>query len=90
MKTESVTIHLSPEIAHMISREVSSGEFASSDEVVLAALEEWVQYRQMDEAMIADIAAGVQEGLADIESGRLFTSEEVFAELRKRLTASGS
>ncbi len=88
--TENITISLPSDIVRSVEGAVAAGEFTSSDAVLLAALQEWQENRQMDEALIARIAAGVQEGLDDIESGRLYTSEEVFAELKERLISSDS
>lgn len=67
---------------------IRSGQYTSFDEVVRAALREstdgWIDQEIDLDDLSPETRAAVEEGLADIEAGRVHDAEEVFAELRER------
>jgi Arc/MetJ-type ribon-helix-helix transcriptional regulator len=65
-----------PELDRLIQEELATGEYASADDVLLAALQ---ALRERDEAV-----AGIQAGLADLDSGRVRPLDSVDAELRRK------
>ncbi len=67
---------------------IRSGKFTSFDELVLAAIREtgdgWIDQEADLDDLTPKGRATVEEGLADIDAGRVRDAEEVFAELRER------
>ena len=50
---------------------VQAGEYASSSEIVRAALRDWRHKRALQDQELGELRAQVQEGLADIAAGRV-------------------
>jgi putative addiction module CopG family antidote len=67
---------LSPDVWNEIQRQISSGSYASPDEVVRVAL---AALRSRDEEFVA-----IQEGIDDMEAGRLRPFHEFDREFRQR------
>jgi putative addiction module CopG family antidote len=65
-----------PEIAEPVRRRVTSGQFLSEDEVLKAAL------RLLDER--DEELSAIQEGLADLEAGRVSSLADVDTRLRAK------
>jgi len=65
-----------PELGRLVEDKMATGEYASTDDLLLEAMRALVD---RDEAM-----AGIREGIDDMESGRTRPLEEVDAELRKK------
>lgn len=60
---ETISIDISPDLADIAKQAISGGEFASMDQIVRAALDDWMQRRERDlirlRGMLADgIASG--------------------------------
>lgn len=71
-----MSIDLSPEVWNEIQRQISNGSYASPDEVVRVAL---AALRLRDEEVVA-----IQEGIDDMEAGRLRPFSEFDREFRQR------
>lgn len=78
-------IELSPALSDFVQRQVEAGLYKSAQDVVeeavrRAALEDWVEADAKTEAL----RAALQEGLADIEAGRVFecSVDDIIAEAR--------
>lgn len=65
-----------PELDRLIREELATGVYASEDDLLLAAVR---ALRDREEAL-----AGIQEGLSDLEAGRVRSLERVDAELRDK------
>ena len=65
-----------PEIDRLLQDRLSSGLYASEDEVLLEAM---LALRDRDSTI-----AAVREGMADLEAGRVRTLGEVDTEMRKK------
>ncbi len=65
-----------PEIAEPVRRRVTSGQFLSEDDVLKAAL------RALDER--DEELAAIQEGLTDLEAGRVSSLADVDARMRAK------
>ena len=65
-----------PEIAEPVRRRVMSGQFPSEDEVLKAAL------RALDER--DEELTAIQEGLTDLEAGRVSSLADVDARMRAK------
>lgn len=85
---ERLTITLTAEIAHAVKAAVSSGEYASSSEVIREALRDWRHKRAVQERLRAD----VQAGLEDIEADRVqdFDADRIIEKGREKSAARSS
>jgi predicted transcriptional regulator len=79
MKTLTITI--SDEAAEALSKAVAGGkhtaEQIASHVVEAAYAPDWADFDEQD-------IAAIEEGLADLEAGRVIPHEEVIAEVRKK------
>ena len=66
----------SPELIRLIREELATGAYASEDELLLEAIR---TLRERNQAI-----AGIREGLADYEAGRVRPLHAVDAEMRAR------
>jgi len=65
-----------PELDRLVREGLATGGYASEDDLLLEAVR---VLRDRDEAI-----AGIQEGLADVDAGRVRTLASVDAELRNK------
>ncbi len=84
---ERITITLTPEMAQTLRGAVEAGEYASSSEIIREALRDWRHKRALQAQELADLRAAVQEGLDDIEAGRVrdFDAERIIRRGEERL-----
>ena len=68
---ERVTITLTAEMAEAVRLAVQAGEYASTSEVIREALRDWRHKRALQERELKELRTKVQQGLADIEAGRV-------------------
>ena len=64
-----------------VQKLVAKGRYNSRKDV----LREGVRLVEIREKALAKLDAAVARGIADVEAGRVHTSEEVFGELRRRI-----
>lgn len=84
---EKVSIALTTEMAAAVRAAVSSGEYASSSEVIREALRDWKLKRSLRQQRIEELGPLWDEGLAS-GPGRLGDIEEIKAEARRRHQAA--
>jgi antitoxin ParD1/3/4 len=77
MSTTSIHVTLPKALKEHIDKRVTEGDFTSPSDYVRSLVRAERAYREKRAALLADIDAG----LADIEAGRVYGGEEVFAEL---------
>ena len=84
---ERITITLTPEMAQTVRGAVEAGEYASSSEIIREALRDWRHKRALQAQELADLRAAAQEGLDDIEAGRVrdFDAERIIRQGEERL-----
>jgi antitoxin ParD1/3/4 len=68
---QRMTVTLTAEIAEAVRQAVEAGEYASGSEIVREALRDWKHKRALREQELMELRARVQEGLSDIEAGRV-------------------
>ncbi len=81
---ERMTVALPMEMAVVIREAVESGDYASSSEVFRDAIRDWKHKRQLQRQEVAHILSGVQQGLADLQAGRVKPAEEVLSRLEEK------
>ena len=77
MSTTSIHVTLPKALKEHIEKRVSEGEFTSPSDYVRALVRAEKDHRQKREVLLRDIDAGIE----DIDAGRVYDGEEVFAEL---------
>lgn len=75
----AISADLGETLEKVVTDLVENGRYNSKSEV----LREGVRLVQEREARLRELDAKLAEGLADIDAGRMFPAEEVFAELRQ-------
>ena len=86
---ERLTITLTSEIAQAVKGAVTTGDYASSSEVVREALRDWRHKRALQERQRDTLRTDIQAGMADVEAGnvRNFDAERIIQKGRNRLAA---
>ena len=84
---ERITITLTAEMAEAVRMAVQAGEYASSSEIIREALRDWRHKRALQEQELQELRTKVQQGLSDIEEGRVrdFDSERIIRKGEKQL-----
>ena len=77
MSTTSIHVTLPKALKEHIEKRVTEGEFTSPSDYVRALVRAERDHRQKREVLLRDIDAGIE----DIDSGRVYDGEGVFAEL---------
>ena len=84
---ERITITLTDEMAEAVRMAVQAGEYASSSEIIREALRDWRHKRALQEQELQELRTKVQQGLSDIEEGRVrdFDPERIIRKGEKQL-----
>lgn len=84
---ERLTITMPPELAAVVKQAVETGDYASTSEVVRAALRDWKLKRALQIEELAALKIDIDKGLADIAAGRVqeFDADRIIARGRKLL-----
>ena len=69
--TDQVTVTLPFDVATLIKSEIEDGRYASTSDVVREALRDWLDKKQNERAKFDGLRHDIDEGLADVEAGRL-------------------
>lgn len=77
------SVDLGKKLESTVSRLVAKGRYNSKSEV----LREGVRLVEERERRLTALNAALARGVADADAGRLYTSDEVFAEVRQRVRA---
>jgi antitoxin ParD1/3/4 len=78
---EIISVELTPEMSDAVNAAVSSGQFGSAGDVLLAALDQWQSGQLIYGYTPDEIDHLIDEG---VESGEPVDGEESFARLRSR------
>lgn len=86
-KIERMTVTMPVEMAAAVKSAVDAGDYASTSEVVRAALRDWKMKRALQIEELAALKADIDAGLADVAAGRLedFDAARIVARGRKLL-----
>ena len=84
---ERMTITMPAEMAAVVKSAVEAGDYASTSEVVRAALRDWKMKRALQLEELAALKADIDAGLADVAAGRVkdFDTDKIIARGRKLL-----
>src|ERR1700744_2043956 len=89
---ERLTITLPAEMAAVVKSAVEAGDYASTSEVVRAALRDWKMKRALQVEELAALKADIDAGLADVAAGRVkdFDATRIVEKGRKLLASRSS
>ncbi len=89
---ERLTITLPTEMAAVVKSAVEDGDYASTSEVVRAALRDWKTKRALQLQELAALKADIDAGLADVAAGRVkdFDAARIIERGRKLLAGRSS
>ena len=89
---ERLTITLPVEMAAVVRSAVDTGDYASSSEVVRAALRDWKLKRALQLEELATLKADIDLGLADVSAGRVqdFDMDRIIQRGRRLLASRSS
>lgn len=78
---ERLTVTVPAEMAVSIRSAVEAGDYASTSEVMRAALRDWKTKRALQLDELAALKADIDQGLADVAAGRVrdFDSDRIVA-----------
>ena len=84
---ERLTVTLPAEMAGVVKSAVDAGDYASTSEVIRAALRDWKLKRAMQIEELAALKADINSGLADVAAGRVkdFDAARIIERGRKLL-----
>ncbi|ATQ70355.1 MULTISPECIES: ribbon-helix-helix domain-containing protein [Methylosinus] len=84
---ERLTITLPTDMAAAIKSAVEGGDYASTSEVIRAALRDWKLKRALQLQELEALRADIDKGLADVAAGRMktFDAASIIARGRKLL-----
>jgi antitoxin ParD1/3/4 len=84
---ERMTITMPAEMAAVVKDVVETGDYASTSEVVRAALRDWKMKRALQIEELAALKTDIDAGLADVAAGRVkdFDATRIIARGRKLL-----
>lgn len=75
------SVDLGKKLESVVSKLVKHGRYNSRSEVI----REGVRLVEEREKRLAELDAALDKGLADIEAGRIYTGEEVLADVKRRI-----
>lgn len=81
-----MNISLTEELQRFIQQKVQSGLYGSASEVI----RDCVRRARAEDAQLAELRREIDLGLQDIEEGRVVSGEEVFKDLRKKVSRGTS
>ena len=89
---ERITITLPTDMAAVVKGAVEGGDYASTSEVVRAALRDWKMKRSLQLQELAALKVDIDKGLADVANGRVkdFDATNIIARGKKLLADRSS
>ncbi len=81
---EKLSITLPAEMVRIIRAKVEQGGYASNSEVIREAMRGWMER----ERHFATLEAAIDHGIADIDAGRTYSSDQVREDLIARINKS--
>lgn len=85
-KRVAMNVSLTPDLSLFMRKQVATGRYQSSSEVVREALRSLQDRERLRSAAMKDFRKKIAEGLTAAEEGRVIDGDEAFAILRKRRT----
>lgn len=89
IRIEELTIDLPSDVVDAVRAAVTGGHYPSASEVVRIALRDWSAKRVEDARRYSALKADIEDGIADLEAGRIrdFDLDAIAGRGRKRSAA---
>jgi antitoxin ParD1/3/4 len=89
---ERITITLPTDMAALVKSAVEDGDYASTSEVIRAALRDWKMKRALQLQELVALKVDIDKGLADVAAGRVkdFDATRIIERGRKLLADRSS
>lgn len=81
---ETMTVTLPADMVRLVKEAVASGDYPSTHDVFIEAIQQWSHQREAAWAGFEDTQSAVAKGLADINAGRVKDAEVVFSILKAK------
>jgi antitoxin ParD1/3/4 len=78
----ALSITVGDRFEKFIKEQVEGGRYNNASEVIRAGLRLLESEEEMRKRKLAELDAALARGIADAEAGRVYSADEVFAELR--------
>ena len=80
-----MNVSLTPDLENIVEIKVKGGQYSSASEVVREGLRLLQQRDEMREMKLERLRNEIQQGIDDLEAGRMKDGAEVMAKFKKRL-----
>jgi antitoxin ParD1/3/4 len=80
-----MNVSLTPELEQFIQSQIESGKYASTDEVILAALRAFEERERIYKGRFDELRQEIMVGVEASERGEVVDSEIVFSQLQQKL-----
>jgi antitoxin ParD1/3/4 len=81
-----MNVSLTPELEKFVAQKTKSGLYNSASEVIRQALRVLITFEDQKTAQIARLNRDIEEGLLDLEHGRIVEGDSVLTRLRAKNT----
>ncbi len=82
-----MNVSLTPELEEFVAQKTKSGLYNSASEVIRQALRVLITFEDQRTAQIARLNRDIEEGLLDLEQGRIVSGDIVMSRLRAKNSA---
>ncbi len=80
-----MNVSLTPELEQFIQSQIESGKYASTDEVILAALRAFEERERIYKGRFEELRQEIMVGVEASERGEVVDGEIVFSQLQQKL-----
>ena len=80
-----MNVSLTPELEQFIQSQIESGKYASTDEVILAALRAFEERERIYKGRFDELRQEIMVGVEASERGEIVDGEIVFSQLQQKL-----
>jgi len=80
-----MNVSLTPELEQFIQSQIESGKYASTDEVILAALRAFEERERIYKGRFDELRQEIMVGVEASERGEVVDGEIVFSQLQQKL-----
>jgi len=80
-----MNVSLTPELEQFIQSQIESGKYASTDEVILAALRAFEERERIYKGRFEELRQEIMVGVEASELGEVVDGEIVFSQLQQKL-----
>ena len=80
-----MNVSLTPVLEKYVHAQVKSGRYGSASEVVRSAIRTLQTHEKDRRSRLKELRATIEKSIAQADAGNVFSADEAFAEVRRRL-----